>query len=43
MFFSEDELNNVNRILTELNLQNSDEVVLIDARNDNKQSASNVK
>jgi len=43
MYFSEEELNKVNGILNELNLQNCEEIVLIDARNDNKPSASNVK
>jgi hypothetical protein len=43
MYFSEKELNKVNNILDELNLNNCDEIVLIDARNDNKPSASNAK
>jgi len=43
MYFSEEELNKVNRILNELNLQNCEDIVLIDARNDNKTSASKVK
>ena len=43
MYFSEEELNRVNGILNELNLQNCEEIILIDARNDNKPAASNVK
>ncbi len=43
LFFSEEELYNVKRILKELNLSEDDRIILIDARIDNKVSASNVK
>ena len=40
LYFSLDQLNKVNNILRELNLSEDKNVVLIDARNDNKPSAS---
>lgn len=40
MYFTEVEYIKVQKILNELNLQDCDEIVLIDARNDNKPSAS---
>ncbi|RUS44572.1 hypothetical protein [Cohnella sp. AR92] len=40
MYFSESEYLRVNKILNELNLHQSKNIVLIDARNDNKPSAS---
>lgn len=43
MYFTETELNKAQKILKELNLLGLREVVLIDARDDNKPSASNVK
>ena len=43
LFFSENEYNKVTRVLFELNLTNDPDIVLIDARKDNKISASNVK
>ncbi len=43
MYFSVEELNKLNKILNKLNLQDCEEIVLIDARNDNKPSASNAK
>lgn len=42
-FFYEQEQKKVERILNELSLAGNDQIVLIDARNDNKESASNVK
>lgn len=43
LFFSEAEEKKILDILNELNLAGNDGIVLIDARNDNKPSASNVK
>ncbi len=43
MYFTEAEFNKVRKILKELNLLGRRDVVLIDARDDNKPSASNVK
>lgn len=43
MYFTETEYNKVRNILKELNLMGRRDVVLIDARGDNKPSASNVK
>ncbi len=43
MFFSEQEERKVIEILKELGLDRSDDIILIDARADNKASASNVK
>ena len=43
LFFSEAEEKKILDILNELNLAGNDDIVLIDARNDNKPSASNVK
>ena len=43
LFFSEAEEKKILDILNELNLAGNDNIVLIDARNDNKPSASNVK
>ena len=40
MYFTEDEYRKVNEILNELGLQGCEEIVLIDARNDNKPSGS---
>jgi hypothetical protein len=40
LYFSYEELERVRKILKELNLEGSDGIILIDARNDNKQSAS---
>ncbi|MCY8436306.1 hypothetical protein [Bacillus haynesii] len=40
LYFSEEELNRVNRILRELELTETENIILIDARNDNKPSAS---
>lgn len=40
LYFSKDELDKVNKILTELKILGSRDIVLIDARNDNKPSAS---
>ena len=42
LYFSKDELERVNKILTELKLSVGDDIVLIDARSDNKISASKV-
>ena len=42
-FFSIGEKRRVNDILKELNLSNDQNIVMIDARKDNKKSASNVK
>lgn len=39
MFFTDDEQNKLNDILNELGLQDCDEIIQIDARNDNKPSA----
>jgi len=41
LYFSENEFVKVNKILKELNLEGKEEIILIDARNDNKPSASN--
>ena len=43
MFFTEKEEERLYSILRELELNNCDDIILIDARNDNKPSASNVK
>lgn len=43
MFFTEKEEEKLYSILRELELNNCDDIILIDARNDNKPSASNVK
>ncbi|WP_124221392.1 hypothetical protein [Aquisalibacillus elongatus] len=40
LYFSEQELGRVNRILSELKLSGEENIILIDARNDNKPSAS---
>lgn len=42
MYFEEKELDRVNRILDELELTGCENIILIDARSDNKPSASNV-
>lgn len=42
-YFTEAELERANTVLKDLNLQNAPNIVLIDARKDNKPSASNVK
>jgi hypothetical protein len=41
LYFSEEELEKVNKILNELNLQNRENIILIDANRNNKISASN--
>ncbi len=41
LYFSEQELNKVNKILRELKLIEAQNIILVDARNDNKPSASN--
>jgi hypothetical protein len=43
LFFSYSELTKLQKILKELHLENNKNIILIDARDDNKQSASNVK
>ena len=43
MFFSEKEYEKVCTILNELELSSCKDIILIDARDDNKESASNVK
>ena len=43
MFFTESEHKKVTRILNELGIEGCQDIVLIDARNDNKSSASNAK
>jgi len=43
LYFSESELEKINKVLKELELESEPSVVLIDARADNKPSASNVK
>ena len=43
LFFSEKEYEKVCTILNELELSSCKDIILIDARNDNKESASNVK
>jgi hypothetical protein len=43
VYYNEDELSKVELILRQLGLENDKSIVLIDARNDNKQSASKVK
>lgn len=43
IYYNEEELTRVKSILSQLGLENDQSVVLIDARNDNKQSASKVK
>ena len=43
MFFSEKEYEKICAILNELELLSFEDIILIDARDDNKESASNVK
>lgn len=43
LYFSESELAKINKVLKELEIESEDAIVLIDARSDNKPSASNVK
>lgn len=43
MYFSAEEELKVISILNDLGLSENDDIILIDARNDNKSSASNVK
>ena len=43
MYFSAEEELRVISILNDLGLSGNDDIILIDARNDNKPSASNVK
>jgi len=43
IYFTDFELNKLSKLLTTLELQNDESIVLIDARDNNKQSASNVK
>ena len=43
LFFSDEEAKKVTDTLNELNLAGNPDIVLIDARADNKPSASNVK
>ena len=43
MYFSEMEYEKVRKVLNDLEIINSPDIVLIDARNDNKPSASNAK
>ena len=43
MFFSEKEYEKTCAILNELELVSCEDIILIDARDDNKESASNVK
>lgn len=43
VYYNEQELSRVESILRQLGLENDQSIVLIDARNDNKQSASKVK
>jgi hypothetical protein len=43
IYFTESELERVQQILLDLKLSDSPEIVLIDARADNKTSASNVR
>jgi hypothetical protein len=43
LYFTETEFNKVQKILRELKLSGRRDIVLIDARDDNKPSASNVK
>lgn len=43
LFFSEDEENRAKKIIKELGMEEDDNIILIDARKDNKPSASNVK
>ncbi|TKI91492.1 hypothetical protein FC695_32720 [Bacillus cereus] len=40
LYFSEGDVTKVNNILRELGLQKANNIILIDARNDNKPSAS---
>ncbi len=42
LFFSDQEETKVNEILKKLKLDNKDNIILIDARKDNKQSASTI-
>ena len=43
LFFSEDEEIRAKKIIKELGMEDDENIILIDARNDNKSSASNVK
>ena len=43
IYYTEDELEKVNSILRRLGLEKDKSVVLIDARNDNKESASKIR
>lgn len=43
LFFTEDEEMRAKKIIKELGMENDNNIILIDARNDNKSSASNVK
>lgn len=43
LYFSEMEYNKICNILNELDMASNEDIILIDARNDNKESASNVK
>lgn len=43
LFFTEDEEMRAKKIIKELGMEDDDNIILIDARNDNKPSASNVK
>lgn len=43
IYFSQNELSKVNKVLKELNLANNPDIILIDARKDNKPSASKAK
>ena len=43
LFFTKDEEIRVKKIIKELGMENDNNIILIDARNDNKPSASNVK
>jgi len=43
LFFTKEQYNKVIKIFNELQLNNKENIILIDARNDNKPSASNVK
>ena len=43
LFFSQEEFEKVIRVINELGIHENTDIVLIDARNDNKPSASNAK
>ena len=43
LYFSEMEYNKICNILNDLDMASNEDIILIDARNDNKESASNVK